>query len=80
MDTKGIEKAVTKGVSNASLNVSNVPSINTQKGLKKQSSGTPKPSATKTKRTGEIELSFALVSQQKHKPSRTPKRSSKAAL
>ncbi|MCS0323172.1 hypothetical protein [Vibrio diabolicus] len=59
VDTKGIEKAVTKGVSNASLNVSNVPSINTQKGLKKQSSGTPKPSATKTKRTGEIELSFA---------------------
>ncbi|ELA8470636.1 hypothetical protein Q1G98_004158 [Vibrio alginolyticus] len=59
VDTKGIEKAVTKGVSNASLNVSNVPSINTQKGLKKQSSGTPKPSATKTKRTGEIELSFS---------------------
>ncbi|MBS9948290.1 hypothetical protein J4H64_17910 [Vibrio alginolyticus] len=59
VDTKGIEKAVTKGVSNASLNVSNVPSINTQKGLKKQSSGTPKPTATKTKRTGEIELSFA---------------------
>lgn len=59
VDTKGIEKAVTKGVSNASLNVSTIPSINPQKGLKKQSSGTPKPSATKTKRTGEIELSFA---------------------
>lgn len=59
VDTKGIEKAVTKGVSNASLNVSTIPSINLQKGLKQQSSGTPKPSATKTKRTGEIELSFA---------------------
>ncbi|ELA7327580.1 hypothetical protein Q9X94_003716 [Vibrio alginolyticus] len=59
VDTKGIEKAVTKGVSNASLNVSATPSINPQKGLKQQSSGTPKPSATKTKRTGEIELSFA---------------------
>lgn len=59
VDTKGIEKAVTKGVSNASLNASTIPSINPQKGLKKQSSGTPKPSATKTKRTGEIELSFA---------------------
>ncbi|EMK6987861.1 TPA: hypothetical protein ACPJ1X_003691 [Vibrio alginolyticus] len=58
VDTKGIEKAVTKGVSNASLNVSTIPSINPQKGLKQQSSGTPKPSATKTKRTGEIELSF----------------------
>ncbi|MBT0068296.1 hypothetical protein J4H69_20335 [Vibrio alginolyticus] len=59
VDTKGIEKAVTKGVSNASLNISTIPSINPQKGLKKQSSDTPKPSATKTKRTGEIELSFA---------------------
>ncbi|MEH0785209.1 hypothetical protein H4F26_20585 [Vibrio alginolyticus] len=59
VDTKGIEKAVTKGVSNASLNVSTIPSVNPQKGLKQQSSGTPKPSATKTKRTGEIELSFA---------------------
>lgn len=59
VDTKGIEKAVTKGVSNASLNVSTIPSINLQQGLKQQSSGTPKPSATKTKRTGEIELSFA---------------------
>ncbi|EPR7491361.1 hypothetical protein ACU8KK_003589 [Vibrio alginolyticus] len=59
VDTKGIEKAVTKGVSNASLNVSTIPSINPQKGLKQQSSDTPKPSATKTKRTGEIELSFA---------------------
>ncbi|USD77349.1 hypothetical protein J4N43_23785 (plasmid) [Vibrio sp. SCSIO 43009] len=59
VDTKGIEKAVTKGVSNASLNVSTIPSINPQKELKQQSSGTPKPSATKTKRTGEIELSFA---------------------
>lgn len=59
VDTKGIEKAVTKGVSNASLNVSNFQSINPQKGLKQQSSGTPKPSATKTKRTGEIELSFS---------------------
>ncbi|ELB2852153.1 hypothetical protein QNE40_001363 [Vibrio alginolyticus] len=59
VDTKGIEKAVTKGVSNASLNVSTIPSINPQKGLKQQSSGTPKPSATKTKRTGEIELSFS---------------------
>ncbi|MBS9824498.1 MULTISPECIES: hypothetical protein [Vibrio] len=59
VDTKGIEKAVTKGVSNASLNVSTIPSINPQNGLKQQSSGTPKPSATKTKRTGEIELSFA---------------------
>ncbi|HHF3194458.1 TPA: hypothetical protein ACPJ2I_003905 [Vibrio alginolyticus] len=59
VDTKGIEKAVTKGVSNVSLNVSTIPSINPQKGLKKQSSDTPKPSATKTKRTGEIELSFA---------------------
>ncbi|HCZ9540851.1 TPA: hypothetical protein O4H64_004540 [Vibrio alginolyticus] len=59
VDTKGIEKAVTKGVSNASLNVSTIPSINPQKGLTQQSSGTPKPSATKTKRTGEIELSFA---------------------
>ncbi|MBO0217506.1 hypothetical protein J0676_28970, partial [Vibrio sp. Vb2880] len=43
VDTKGIEKAVTKGVSNASLNVSTIPSINPQKGLKQQSSGTPKP-------------------------------------
>ncbi|HHF2910610.1 TPA: hypothetical protein ACPJ0C_003726 [Vibrio alginolyticus] len=59
VDTKGIEKAVTKGVSNASLNVSTIPSINPQKGLKQQSSDTPKSSATKTKRTGEIELSFA---------------------
>ncbi|MEF2142712.1 hypothetical protein V1U69_19215 [Vibrio alginolyticus] len=59
VDTKGIEKAVTKGVSNASLNASTIPSVNPQKGLKQQSSGTPKPSATKTKRTGEIELSFA---------------------
>ncbi|MFH4671418.1 hypothetical protein [Vibrio alginolyticus] len=59
VDTKGIEKAVTKGVSNASLNVYTIPSINPQKGLKQQSSGTPKPSANKTKRTGEIELSFA---------------------
>ncbi|EGQ7844450.1 hypothetical protein ACER1D_004450 [Vibrio alginolyticus] len=59
VDTKGIEKAVTKGVSNASLNVSTIPSINPQKWLKQQSSSTPKPSATKTKRTGEIELSFA---------------------
>ncbi|MDW1948698.1 hypothetical protein R7Z80_17000 [Vibrio sp. 1733] len=59
VDTKGIEKAVTKGVSNASLNVSTIPSVNPQKGLKQQSRGTPKPSATKTKRTGEIELSFA---------------------
>ncbi|EKB1972437.1 hypothetical protein ONG05_004427 [Vibrio parahaemolyticus] len=59
VDTKGIKKAVTKGVSNASLNVSTIPSINPQKGLTQQSSGTPKPSATKTKRTGEIELSFA---------------------
>ncbi|MDW3053226.1 hypothetical protein [Vibrio sp. 1408] len=59
VDTKGIEKAVTKGVSNASLNVSTIPSVNPQKGLKQQSSDTPKPSATKTKRTGEIELSFA---------------------
>ncbi|MDW1928693.1 hypothetical protein R7Q39_25270 [Vibrio sp. 947] len=59
VDTKGIEKAVTKRVSNASLNVSNFQSINPQKGLKQQSSGTPKPSATKTKRTGEIELSFS---------------------
>lgn len=59
VDTKGIEKAVTKGVSNASLNVSTIPSVNPQKELKQQSSGTPKPSATKTKRTGEIELSFA---------------------
>ncbi|MCS0220899.1 hypothetical protein [Vibrio alginolyticus] len=59
VDTKGIEKAVTKGVSNASLNVSTIPSVNPQKGLKKKSSDTPKPSATKTKRTGEIELSFA---------------------
>ncbi|MGU3814646.1 hypothetical protein [Vibrio diabolicus] len=59
VDTKGIEKAVTKGVSNASLNASDIPSINPQKWLKQQSIGTPKPSATKTKRTGEIELSFA---------------------
>ncbi|MDW1630356.1 MULTISPECIES: hypothetical protein [Vibrio] len=59
VDAKGIEKAVTEGVSNASLNVSTIPSVNPQKGLKQQSSGTPKPSATKTKRTGEIELSFA---------------------
>ncbi|MCS0340722.1 hypothetical protein [Vibrio diabolicus] len=59
VDTKGIEKAVTKGVSNASHNVSTIPSVNPQKELKQQSSGTPKPSATKTKRTGEIELSFA---------------------
>lgn len=59
VDTKGIEKAVTKGVSNTSHNVSTIPSVNPQKGLKQQSSGTPKPSATKTKRTGEIELSFA---------------------
>ncbi|ENM6365391.1 MULTISPECIES: hypothetical protein [Vibrio harveyi group] len=59
VDTKGIEKAVTKGISNASLKVSTIPSTNPQKGLKQQSSDTPKPSATKTKRTGEIELSFA---------------------
>ncbi|EPA1954240.1 hypothetical protein ACQ08L_003339 [Vibrio alginolyticus] len=59
VDTKGIEKAVTKGVSNASHNVYSIPSVNPQKALKQQSSGTPKPSATKTKRTGEIELSFA---------------------
>ncbi|EJE3288699.1 hypothetical protein M4F77_003730 [Vibrio alginolyticus] len=59
VDTKGIEKAITKGVSNASHNVSTIPSVNPQKELKQQSSGTPKPSATKTKRTGEIELSFA---------------------
>ncbi|MEH0123215.1 hypothetical protein ACRTDN_19410 [Vibrio alginolyticus] len=59
VDTKGIEKAVTKGVSNVSLNVSTIPSVNPQKGLKQKSSDTPKPSATKTKRTGEIELSFA---------------------
>ncbi|MCR9489480.1 MULTISPECIES: hypothetical protein [Vibrio] len=65
VDTKGIEKAVTKGVSNASLNVSTIPSVNPQKGSKKQSSGTPKPSATKTKRTGEIELSFAPKTQAK---------------
>ncbi|END3385301.1 hypothetical protein ABL118_003912 [Vibrio alginolyticus] len=59
VDTKGIEKAVTKGVSNASHSVYSIPSVNPQKVLKQQSSGTPKPSATKTKRTGEIELSFA---------------------
>ncbi|MCS0433820.1 hypothetical protein [Vibrio diabolicus] len=59
VDTKGIEKAVTKGVSNASLNVSPIPSNNPQKGLKSQTSETPKSSSTKTKRTGEIELSFA---------------------
>ncbi|HHX8293683.1 TPA: hypothetical protein ACVOYL_001795 [Vibrio diabolicus] len=55
VDTKGIEKAVSNGVPNASP----IPSINPQKGLKKQSNDTPKPSVTKTKRTGEIELSFA---------------------
>lgn len=60
VDTKGIEQAVTKGVSNASLNVSTIPSTNPQKELKQQSSDAPKPSGTKTKRTGEIELSFAL--------------------
>jgi hypothetical protein len=59
VDTKGIEKAVTKGVSNASLNVSTIPSTNPQKGLKKQSNGAHQSSSTKTKRTGEIELSFA---------------------
>ncbi|MCE9823101.1 hypothetical protein LZ671_17360 [Vibrio alginolyticus] len=59
VDTKGIEQAVTKGVSNASLNVSTISSTNPQKELKQQSSDAPKPSATKTKRTGEIELSFA---------------------
>ncbi|MBN9781344.1 hypothetical protein GQP18_26315, partial [Vibrio parahaemolyticus] len=59
VDTKGIEKAVTKGVSNASFNVSNIPSSNPQKGLKSQASDTHKSSSTKTKRTGEIELSFA---------------------
>ncbi|EJG1284895.1 TPA: hypothetical protein I7287_19275 [Vibrio parahaemolyticus] len=59
VDTKGIEKAVTKGVSNASFNVSSIPSNNPQKGLKSQTSETPKSSSTKTKRTGEIELSFA---------------------
>ncbi|MCS0339610.1 hypothetical protein ND926_19320 [Vibrio diabolicus] len=59
VDTKGIEKAVTKGVSNVSLNVSPIPSNNPQKGLKSQTSETPKSSSTKTKRTGEIELSFA---------------------
>ncbi|MGI2946863.1 hypothetical protein [Vibrio diabolicus] len=59
VDTKGIEKAVTKGVSNASFNVSIIPSNNPQKGLKSQTSETPKSSSTKTKRTGEIELSFA---------------------
>ncbi|EGQ8734717.1 hypothetical protein RGL42_004116 [Vibrio parahaemolyticus] len=59
VDTKGIEKAVTKGVSNASFNVSAIPSNNPQKGLKSQTSETPKSSSTKTKRTGEIELSFA---------------------
>ncbi|MEH0090685.1 hypothetical protein V6261_21745 [Vibrio alginolyticus] len=59
VDTKGIEKAVTKGISNASLNVSTIPSTNPQKELKQQSSDAPKPSGTKTKRTGEIELSFA---------------------
>ncbi|MGL1404350.1 hypothetical protein ACSTIW_21030 [Vibrio parahaemolyticus] len=59
VDTKGIEKAVTKGVSNASFNVSTIPSNNPQKGLKSQTSETPKSSSTKTKRTGEIELSFA---------------------
>ncbi|HHF3246975.1 TPA: hypothetical protein ACPJ2P_004103 [Vibrio alginolyticus] len=59
VDTKGIEQAVTKGVSNASLNVSTIPSTNPQKELKQQSSDAPKPSGTKTKRTGEIELSFA---------------------
>ncbi|MCS0376587.1 hypothetical protein [Vibrio diabolicus] len=58
VDTKGIEKAVSNGVFNASSNVSTIPSINPQKGLKKQSNDTPKPSVTKTKRTGEIELSF----------------------
>ncbi|HHF2958704.1 hypothetical protein FKN13_20920 [Vibrio sp. 2-2(9)] len=59
VDTKGIEKAVTKGVSNASLNVSTIPSTNPQKGLKQQSNGAHQSSSTKTKRTGEIELSFA---------------------
>ncbi|MFH4689199.1 hypothetical protein WMY97_20290 [Vibrio diabolicus] len=59
VDTKGIEKAVTKGVSNASFNVSTIPSSNPQKGLKSQTSDAPKSSSTKTKRTGEIELSFA---------------------
>ncbi|ELU9054588.1 hypothetical protein SD641_003965 [Vibrio parahaemolyticus] len=59
VDTKGIEKAVTKGVSNASFNVSAIPSNNPQKGLKSQASDAPKSSSTKTKRTGEIELSFA---------------------
>ncbi|HHF2868966.1 TPA: hypothetical protein ACPJZQ_004124 [Vibrio alginolyticus] len=59
VDTKGIEQAVTKGVSNASLNVFTIPSTNPQKELKQQSSDAPKPSGTKTKRTGEIELSFA---------------------
>ncbi|EGQ8284342.1 hypothetical protein DBT82_RS17145 [Vibrio parahaemolyticus] len=59
VDTKGIEKAVTKGVSNASFNVSAIPSNNPQKVLKSQTSETPKSSSTKTKRTGEIELSFA---------------------
>ncbi|HHY0586682.1 TPA: hypothetical protein ACVU5B_003633 [Vibrio parahaemolyticus] len=59
VDTKGIEKAVTKGVSNASFNVSTIPSSNPQKGLKSQASDAPKSSSTKTKRTGEIELSFA---------------------
>ncbi|EHI5142962.1 hypothetical protein QNE83_002712 [Vibrio alginolyticus] len=56
---KAVLAVDTKGVSNASLNVSTIPSINPQKGLKQQSIGTSKPSATKTKRTGEIELSFA---------------------
>lgn len=59
VDTKGIEKAVTKGVSNASLNVSTIPSTNPEKGLKQQSNGAHQSSSTKTKRTGEIELSFA---------------------
>ncbi|HHX8640571.1 TPA: hypothetical protein ACVO4S_002706 [Vibrio diabolicus] len=59
VDTKGIEKAVTKGVSNASFNASTIPSNNPQKALKSQTSDAPKSSSTKTKRTGEIELSFA---------------------
>ncbi|EPB6784208.1 hypothetical protein ACRRIL_004133 [Vibrio parahaemolyticus] len=59
VDTKGIEKAVTKGVSNASFNVSTIPSSNPQKGLQSQASDAHKSSSTKTKRTGEIELSFA---------------------
>ncbi|EHA1100077.1 hypothetical protein FG314_18730 [Vibrio alginolyticus] len=59
VDTKGIEKAVTKGVSNASLNAYTIPSTNPQKVLKQQSSGAHQSSSTKTKRTGEIELSFS---------------------